>query len=64
VKTPSKGLSIGDMTCSGFFATNIKPDQRDTFLATIRETAQRSVNEEPGGETTAQGNIAQELLAV
>jgi hypothetical protein len=65
VKTPSKGLSIGEMTCSGFFATiNIKPDQRDTFLATIRETAQRSVNEEPGGETTAQGNIAQELLAV
>jgi hypothetical protein len=36
----------------------------DTFLATIRKTAQRSVNEEPGGETTTQGSIAQELLAV
>ena len=33
----------------GIFATiNIKPDQRDSFLAVIRETAERSVKDEPG----------------
>ena len=37
----------GDMF--GIFATiNIKPGQRDGFLATISETAKRSVNDEPG----------------
>jgi quinol monooxygenase YgiN len=31
------------------FATiKLKPEQRDQFLATIRETALRSVNDEPG----------------
>ena len=33
----------------GIFATiKIKPDQRDGFLGTIRETAFRSVSDEPG----------------
>ena len=33
----------------GIFATiKIKPDQRDGFLGTIRETAFRSVSGEPG----------------
>ena len=33
----------------GIFATiKIKPDQREGFLRTIRETAFRSVNGEPG----------------
>ena len=33
----------------GIFATiKIKPDQRDAFLGTIRETAFRSVSGEPG----------------
>jgi autoinducer 2-degrading protein len=33
----------------GIFATiKVKPDQRDGFLGTIRETAFRSVSDEPG----------------
>jgi len=33
----------------GICATiNIKPDQRDSFLAVIRETAERSAKDEPG----------------
>ena len=33
----------------GIFASiTIKPDQRDRFLATIRDTALRSVQDEPG----------------
>ena len=33
----------------GIFASiRIKPDQRERFLATIRDTALRSVREEPG----------------
>jgi quinol monooxygenase YgiN len=41
------GLRRSDMF--GIFATiKIKPDQRDGFLGTIKETAFRSVSDEPG----------------